>query len=257
MSYPYRCLAVDRSDQGWAVVAFNRPAQLNTLSIELRQEFDQAVRLLEADPDVHVLILTGTGKAFSAGLDLNDWDASEDPAAAAYRWNPVVSLQRFSGPVIAAVNGLAVTGGVELALACDVILASEQARFSDTHVRVGLLPGWGGSVRMIERVGLLRTKELALTGRIFSAQEALQWGFANEVLHHAELLPRAQAMAREMLKARPEDLARYKRLLDDESRLPMSEALQVEREASQALNETVSAIDLMQRLARLRQSRTD
>lgn len=199
---------------------------------------------------------TGTGKAFSAGLDLKDWDAGERPAAEAYHWDPVASLQRFSGPVIAAVNGLTVTGGVELVLACDMILASDQARFADTHVRVGLLPGWGGSVRLIERVGLLRAKELALTGRFFSAQEALRWGFVNDVVPHVDLLPRARALAQEMLKARPEDLARYKRLLDEESRLPTPEALQREREASQALSETVSAQDLLQRLARLRQDPT-
>lgn len=142
---------------------------------------------------------TGTGKAFSAGLDLKDWDAGERPAAEAYHWDPVASLQRFSGPVIAAVNGLPVTGGVELVLACDMILASDQAWFADTHAR---------------------------------------------------------ALAQEMLKARPEDLARYKRLLDEESRLPTPEALQREREASQALSETVSAQDLLQRLARLRQDPT-
>ncbi len=252
MSDPYRHLAIERSDAGWAVVAFNRPEQLNTLSIALRQEFDQAVRELEADAGVHVLILTGTGKAFSAGLDLNDWDASEHLAAAAYHWDPVASLQRFSGPVIAAINGLAVTGGVELALACDVLVASDQARFADTHARVGLLPGWGGSVRLIERVGLHRAKELALTGRFFSAQEAAQWGFANEVVPHADLLPRAQALALQMLQSRPEDLARYKRLLDEESRLPLPQALQVERAASQTLNQTVSATELKDRLAALR-----
>lgn len=255
MSDTYRCLRVERSDAGWAVVAFNRPAQLNTLSIALRKEFDQAVRELEADPGVHVLILTGTGKAFSAGLDLNDWEAGERPAAEAYHWDPVASLQRFSGPVIAAINGLAVTGGVELALACDVIVASDLARFADTHVRVGLLPGWGGSVRLIERVGLLRAKELALTGRFFSAQEAERWGFVNEVVPHDGLLPRAQALALEMLQARPEDLVRYKRLLDEESRLPMPQALALERSASQALGVTVPASDLMERLSRLRNSR--
>ena len=256
MDSSFQTLSLERSDQGWAVLALNRPEQLNTLSIALRKEFDRAIRELEADAGVHVLILTGTGKAFSAGLDLKDWDAGERPAAEAYHWDPVASLQHFSGPVIAAVNGLTVTGGVELVLACDMILASDQARFADTHVRVGLLPGWGGSVRLIERVGLLRAKELALTGRFFSAQEALRWGFVNDVVPHVDLLPRARALAQEMLKARPEDLARYKRLLDEESRLPLPHALQREREASQALSETVSAQDLMRRLARLRQDPT-
>lgn len=257
MQTGYQTLSVERSDEGWAVVAFNRPEQLNTLSIALRQEFDRALRELEADEGVHVLILTGSGKAFSAGLDLNDWEAGHGPAAEAYHWDPVASLQRFNGPVIAAVNGLTVTGGVELVLACDIILASEEARFADTHVRVGLLPGWGGSVRLIERVGLMRAKELALTGRFFSAQEALRWGFVNEVVPQTALMPRARELAREMLRARPEDLARYKRLLDEGARLPRPEAFRQERVTSEALSRTVSAAELMQRLARLRGSRRD
>mgnify|MGYP003349207266 FL=1 len=159
-------------------------------------------------PSVHVLILTAHGKAFTAGLDLNDWEAGEAPAAEAYRWDPVASLQRFSGPVIAAVNGPAITGGLELVLACDVILASDLARFADTHVRVGLLPGWGGSVRLIERIGLMRAKELALTGRFFSAEEAQRWGLVSEVVPHADLLSRARALAAQMLRARPEEIGR-------------------------------------------------
>lgn len=256
MSPEYRCLRVERSEAGWAVVALNRPDQLNTLSIELRKEFDHALGQLEADPSVHVLILTAHGKAFTAGLDLNDWEAGEAPAAEAYRWDPVASLQRFSGPVIAAVNGPAITGGLELVLACDVILASDLARFADTHVRVGLLPGWGGSVRLIERIGLMRAKELALTGRFFSAEEAQRWGLVSEVVPHADLLSRARALAVQMLRARPEDLARYKRLLDEGARLAPAQALVLERERSRALSETVSAAELAQRLAGLRADRS-
>jgi enoyl-CoA hydratase len=251
MATTYECLRIERSEQGWASIALHRPDKLNTLSVALRQELDQAVEALEQDPGVHVLILTGTGKAFTAGLDLDGWNSPEGPAAGAYRWDAVASLRKFTGPVIAAVNGLCITGGVEIVLACDLIVASDRARFADTHVCVGLLPGWGGSPRMIERVGIHRAKELALTGRMFSAQEAAAWGFVNEVVPHDDLLPRAQALAAEMLQARPQDLAQYKQLLDEESRLPFGEALRHERARSMAVNSPVTLDEIQSRLRQL------
>ena len=251
MTTDYKCLRLEYSDKGWATLAFNRPDQLNTLSIELRREFDAAITMLDADDTVHVLILTGTGKAFTAGLDLNDWESTSEPAAGAYCWDAVASLKKFRGPIIAAINGLTITGGIEIALACDVIIASDQARFADTHVRVGLLPGWGGSVRMIERVGLHRAKELALTGRFFSAQEAAQWGFVNELVAHENLLPRATALAEQMLQAQPTHLLLYKQLLDEEARLSYGDALLHERACSEATNSHVGQEVLLSRLAKL------
>ena len=161
MAGAYETLLVERSDEGFATIVFNRPEKLNTLSIQLRKELTAAVDALEADPGVRVLILTGAGRAFTAGLDLDEWAVPGVIAAAAYEHDAVATLQRFSGPVIGAINGLAITGGVEVALACDLLIASSAARFADTHVLVGLLPGWGGSARMVRRIGLHRAKELA------------------------------------------------------------------------------------------------
>lgn len=247
----FGCIKVTRSDRGWATIALNRPERLNTLSIRMRQELAQAVRQLESDDGVHVLILTGSGTAFTAGLDLDEWESPEGPAAAAYVYDAVAALRQFSGPIIAAVNGAAVTGGVELVLACDVIIASDRARFADTHVRVGLLPGWGGSARLIQRVGLHRAKELALTGRFFTAQEAAQWNFVSQVVEHDRLQEAAQAMAAQMLKARPEDLARYKQLLDEEAALPFAQALGWERQRSEQTNTPVPLQAIHARLGAL------
>jgi enoyl-CoA hydratase len=245
-------ILVERSSEGWAVVLFNRPHKLNTLSIALRRQLDQVVRELEADPAIHVLILSATGTTFTAGLDLDEW-TGELPAAGAYAFDAVASLQLFSGPVIAAINGAAVTGGVEIALACDFIVASEHAKFADTHVRVGLLPGWGGSARLVQRVGLARAKELALTARFFSAQEAAQWGFVNHVVPHDQLLPFAQSLARDMLKAEPQHLKAYKALLDAEAALPLDQAIALERGQSMANNLPVGAADIQTRLLAWRQ----
>lgn len=248
----YATLRVERSEEGFATIVFNRPDKLNTLSIQLRQEFAQAVDTLQADPAVHVLILTGAGRAFTAGLDLDEWAAPGVQAAAAYEHDAVATLQRFAGPVIGAINGLAITGGVEIALACDLLIASSDARFADTHVQVGLLPGWGGSARMIERIGLQRAKELALTGRFLAADEALAWGFVTRVVAPDRLRVEAETLARQMLAGVPATLVAYKRLLDAEAGTTLADALRIERAASLANNLPVGRDEIDARLALLR-----
>ena len=251
----FEAILVERSDEGFATLILNRPDKLNTLSIRMRQEIATAIDALEADPVVRVLILTGAGRAFTAGLDLDEWAAPGVVAAAAYEHDAVAALQRFTGPVIGAINGLAITGGVEIALACDVLIASTEARFADSHVQVGLLPGWGGSARMVRRIGLHRAKELALTGRFLGAEEAAAWGFVNHVVAPDQLRPRAEAMARQMLAGVPEALVAYRRLLDEEAGMTLAEALKLERAASLANNTTVSRGEIDARLARLRRQK--
>lgn len=246
----FTTLLVERHADGFATIVFNRPDKLNTLSIALRRELAQAVAALEADPGVHVLVLTGSGRAFSAGLDLDEWSAA--PAAAAWEDDAVAAIGRFSGPVIGAINGLAITGGVELALACDLLVAASDARFADTHVKVGLLPGWGGSVRLQQRVGPARAKELALTGRFLGADEALAWGLVNRVVPPERLRAEAEALARAILANPPAGVAAYKRLLDAEARLPLGEALSLERETARVANLGVTREEIDARLARLR-----
>lgn len=248
----YETIVVERSQEGFATLVLSRPDKLNTLSIRLRQELAAAIDALEADPAVRVLILTGAGRAFTAGLDLDEWAVPGVVAAGAYEHDAVAALQRFSGPVIGAINGLAITGGLEIALACDVLIASSVARFADTHVKVGLLPGWGGSVRLARRIGLHRAKELALTGRFLDAEEAMAWGLVNRVVSPEQLWPEAEAMARQMLAGVPEALVAYKRLLDDEADVTLGEGLRLERAASLANNKPVSRAEIDARLARLR-----
>ena len=248
----FATLQVERTADGIATVSFNRPDKLNTLSIQLRQELDGAVQALAADAAVRVLIVTGAGRAFTAGLDLDEWAAPGYVAAGAYVHDAVASLQRFQGPVIGAINGLAITGGVEIALACDLLVASTDARFADTHVKVGLLPGWGGSARLIRRVGLMRAKELALTGRFLSADEALAWGLVNRVVPPEQLLPEALALARQIAAHPAEGVRAYKQLLDEEAEACLGEALRIERAASMAANTTVTREQIDARLAALR-----
>ncbi len=245
----YTCLRTEIDPAGFAVLTLNRPDKLNALSILLRQELALAVSELEADPAVCVLVLTGAGRAFSVGLDVHEWATSGEVAAGAYTHDAVAALARFSGPVIGAINGLAVTGGLEIAVACDVLIASDAARFADTHVKAGLLPGWGGSVRLARLVGLGRAKELALTGRFLDAPEALAWGMVNRVVAPDALLPEAMQMARQMLAGHPATLVAYKRLLDECACVAVGEALALERKASLANNNGVSAEEIQARIA--------
>ena len=152
-------LLVER-DAPIATVTLNRPDQMNALSTELRLAIGSAFRELECDPTIRVAIVTGAGRAFCAGMDLKELssgghDTTGFELSVAGQAEMRDGIAEFSGPVIAAVNGAAATAGFELALACDLILASSKARFLDTHARVGILPGWGLSVRLPRIIGIV------------------------------------------------------------------------------------------------------
>ena len=186
--------------EGIATVTLNRPESRNALNGELRSSIRATMTELDGDADVSAVVLTGADPAFCAGLDLKELAASEgaalrDPAlgsdASALR-GPFPDMTK---PVIGAINGVAVTGGFELALACDFLVASERARFADTHARVGIMPGWGLTVLLPEAVGFRRAKELSATGNFLDAQTALAWGLVNHVVPHEECVPFAQQLA--------------------------------------------------------------
>jgi enoyl-CoA hydratase len=228
---------------GYAVVTLNRPAALNALSRALMAQLSDAIDALQADPAVRVLILTGAGKAFCAGLDLKELGGGQAALGGGEHGvaarDPVAALARFTGPVIGAINGVAVTGGFELALACDVLLASPQARFADTHARVGIAPGWGLSQRLSRAIGIYRAREVSLTGNWVSAEQAAAWGFVNRVVPADGLLDAARRLAGDMLSCVPEMLVRYKSIIDDGFALPFGEGMNLEKARSREFNATV------------------
>lgn len=246
---------IEKAPEGYAVLTLNRPRAMNALSRELRRTLADAVDALEADPEVRVLILTGAGKAFCAGLDLKELGlqglagtpAEQSMQEAVQVGDPVRSLGRFSGPVIGAINGAAITGGFELALACDLLLASTEARFADTHARVGVMPGWGLSQKLSRLIGIHRAKEVSLTGNFVGAQQALAWGLVNRVTEPADLLPQARALACDMLSALPHMLVAYKRVIDDGYAASFGEGMAIERARADAANGSVRAEDIEQR----------
>jgi enoyl-CoA hydratase len=234
---------IERDPQGYAVVTLNRPSAMNALSVALRTELAGAIDELAASPQVRVMILTGAGRAFTAGLDLKELGGAGGgrELLGGKVPDPVQALGRFAGPVIAAINGAAITGGFELALACDVLLASTEARFADTHARVGVMPGWGLSQILSRTIGRYRAKELSLTGNFLSAQQALDWGLVNRVVEPQALLPAARRLALDMLSAAADMLVAYKKLIDDGLALPYGEARALELARAHDANRSVDA----------------
>ena len=200
-------ILVDRAE-GIATVTLNRPEARNALNVELLRALPATMAALDADDDVAVVILTGADPAFCAGLDLKELGSSGTNLSGGGEGVAATPFpEDMSKPVIGAVNGPTVTGGLEVALHCDFLIASQRARFGDTHARVGVVPGWGLSVLLPQAVGVRRAKEMSLTGRFLTAQEALACGLVNHVVAHDELLPTARALATEMVSA-DQDAAR-------------------------------------------------
>lgn len=193
---------VEQSD-GVATVTLNRPQARNALSSELLRALPEAMAQCEADDAVSAVVLTGADPAFCAGLDLKELgstgtNVSGSGIGTTGGWWP--PMQK---PVIGAVNGPAITGGLEVALACDFLVASDRAVFGDTHARVGFIPGGGLSVRLPQAVGVRKAIEMSLTGRFLAPDEALAWGLVNHVVAHDELLPFARSLAADIAGADP------------------------------------------------------
>ncbi len=204
-----------------ATITLNRPGKRNALSSALIGELKAAYdEVLDVD-DVTCVVLTGADPAFCAGMDLEELGAGGSNLGLDF----FRRLWDTSTPVIAAVNGVAATGGLELALACDMIVASENARFVDTHVRVGVVPGAGMSVLWPAILGIRKATELSLAGRPLSAADAERYGLVNEVVPHDDLMPAALGLAREIAANDAAMVKQMNRLFKDHARLPVSEAL--------------------------------
>ena len=254
-------LLVAKAD-GLAVLTLNRPQRLNALSLELRRALFETFAALEADDETRVVILTGAGRAFSAGLDLEELGNGAAIHGRKEPWSDTgAAVRSFSGPVIGAINGAAVTGGFEIALCCDMLIASSDARFADTHGRVGLLAGWGLSQRLSRVIGLARAKELSLTGNFLDAATAERWGLVNRVVAPDALLPTCRELASAMLSVTAEFLPMYKRVIDQGYHMSLADGMAFEARESKVWNEGVSAATIEARrgqiMARGKQQRSD
>lgn len=234
-------------DGNVAVVTMNRPEAMNALSSALREELAKAMVAVDADDSIHAVVLTGMGqRAFTAGLDLKELGIQGLGAANAEtaQANPVKAIEQCRKPVIGAINGVAITGGFEVAVACDILIASENARFADTHARVGIMPGWGLSQKLSRLIGISRAKELSLSGNFLDAQTACAWGLVNRVVPAEELLPAAKKLAADIASADPGMIQAYKRLIDDGYAVPFGEAMALEHERSSSANSKVNKAEV-------------
>lgn len=240
---------LDKSD-GIATLTLNRPEAMNALSHGLRSAISDACLDIKADADVRAVIVTGAGeRAFTAGLDLkelgvNGLGAATDQNPAS---NPCRAIESLSVPVIGAINGVAITGGFELAMSCDIRIASTNARFADTHARVGIIPGWGLSQKLSRTIGLSRACELSFTGNFLDAETACAWGLVNQVHAPEELMLAARALAADMATIDVDFLQTYKKLIMDGYDRNFKDALALERQVTNAYNDGVSAAEVEQR----------
>lgn len=191
-------------ESGYAIVQFNRPEVLNAINVQLMAELVDALESLDKDDDVRCFVLTGNEKAFAAGADIKEMaDASaiemllRDQFA---RWDRIRKIKK---PLIAAVSGFALGGGCELAMTCDMIIASESAKFGQPEINIGVMPGAGGTQRLTRAVGKAKAMEIVLTGKTITAEEALQWGLVNKVVPVEYCLQEAKNLAKDVASKPP------------------------------------------------------
>ena len=246
-------LTIEKKDH-IALLTLNRPQSMNALSTELRDAISEAFSNLKDDSSIRVAILTGAGRAFCAGLDLKELadgkgminELSEQRRA---RINLTTPMKEFGQPVIGAINGPAITGGFELALGCDILIASTAARFADTHARVGIIPGSELSQKLSRLLGIYRAKEVSLTGNFIDAQHALEWGLVNRVVSPEELLPACYSIAADIISCPQDMIIKYKKLIDDGFHMTLGDGLELERKTNYEHFQTVQAETIAERRA--------
>jgi enoyl-CoA hydratase len=217
--------------EGVRRLTLNRPAARNALSSELIDRLVEALHAADDDPEVRAVVLTGADPAFCAGLDLREVGAAGLPLESVLdaKASPWWVLGGMSTPVIGAVNGPAITGGLELVLQCSFLVASERAVFGDTHARVGIHPGGGLTCLLPQAIGLRRAREMSLTGNFIDAAEAHRLGLVNHVVPHEDLLPTALRLAGDIASNDPRAVPALNDTYRDVAALPLGEAFALER----------------------------
>jgi enoyl-CoA hydratase len=243
-----------------AWLRLNRAEAMNALSARMLEALNTELDAVESDAAVRVVVLTGTGPAFCAGADLKGItapDGSIDPAAVvAFVRGAGATIDRLPAlrkPVIAAVNGLALAGGLELVLACDLVIAAQSAKLGDAHANYGLLPGAGGAARLARVVGPRVAKYLAFTGEFLPAADLVPFGLVNEVVPDDQLEHRASQLAERLASKSPLGLAHMKQLIDDGLEQPLDTALRLEH---LAMATHAHSADMQEGLAAFREKRT-
>ncbi len=240
-------ILIVEKEGGIATLTLNRPDSMNALSPELLGELCQAFKALQADKEIRAAILTGNGRAFCAGLDLKAMESHPGglDAFAIHGDNDVArAMGDFDRPIIIGVNGVAATGGFELALMGDILIAGESARFADTHCRVGLAPGWGLSQKLSRMIGPSRAKEAHFTGNFISAEQAADWGMVSRVVPNDDLAAECRKVAEDIASCVPATVKIYKKLVDDGLDSTLGAGMEMEKLVMGYANKGVSGSDV-------------
>jgi len=227
----YQTIAVERRDRA-GLVTLNRPAKHNAMSTQMKMELMEALRVLDADADVRAIVLTGAGDlSFAAGADIPEFQGRTgmDQWRMYERGTPYDAVDRLEKPVIAMINGYCFGGGLELAMACDLRIASERAMLGQTEVDIGLIPGGGASQRLPRLVGMGNAMKLALTGERIDAREALRIGLVDEVVPHADLERRTFEIVDRIASKSAVAIRLAKSAVRAAARLPMDQGLRYEQ----------------------------
>jgi enoyl-CoA hydratase len=228
----YATILYERADRA-AWITLNRPQKRNAQSDELRAEMSQALERAGLDDDVHVVVITGAGdQAFSAGADIDEFPTRHltDAIVNKVRRRPHETIRLLPKPVIASVNGLALGGGCELVLASDLAVAADTARFGQPEIRVGVIPGCGGTQVLPRLMGEKRAKEFIFTGRTMDADEALRYGIVNAVVPAGQLRDATEKLVGDLLRNSPAILRIAKMAVNKSLDLPLTVGMDYERE---------------------------
>ncbi|MDV7352801.1 enoyl-CoA hydratase [Rhodococcus oxybenzonivorans] len=224
------------------LLTLNRPRVRNALSRALSSQLVQALQDADVDPTVTVVLLTGAGGAFCSGVDLKDLAENGFNGSESVDGNCITQVANLLKPVIGLISGSAVTGGFELALACDLLIADQTARFADTHSRVGIVPGGGLTARLADAIGVRRARQMSATGSYIDSQTALTWGLVNEVVESDELVSRGWAVAEAFSAAHQPTLDAVWKLYDDISAENISRAVLREATVNRGWSADASAV---------------
>ncbi|MGJ8517539.1 enoyl-CoA hydratase [Carnimonas bestiolae] len=239
MANPTAAVESEVNSDGTACIRIHRPEAKNALNQQVREALAERFDAFAHDPDVRAVVLTGGDEFFVAGADIKEFATASAMEMysrhAEYLWRAIAA---FPKPVIAAVNGFALGGGCELAMHADIIIAGESARFGQPEVRLGLMPGAGGTQRLVRAVGKFNAMRMLLTGSPISAADALRMGLASEVVADSDTLSRAQALASKLAALPPVAVAQIKEVVLAGADLPLDSALTLERKAFQLLFDT-------------------
>ena len=223
-------------DQGVAVITLNRPEARNALNLELRQQLAACITKLSKDETVRAIVITGGDKVFAAGADIRDFTTATTIDMylrhTEQYWQPLIDCPK---PIIAAVNGFALGGGCELAMHADIIVAGESAKFGQPEVKLGLMPGAGGTQRLIRAIGKFHAMRLVLTGEMLNAQQAYQIGLASEVVVDEQTIARSMQLAQQIAQYSPIAVGQIKEVSQLGYDMPLGGALALERKAFQIL----------------------